>query len=92
MKILKPVSTETLPGSWARADYSPILAKLSTLQRGLALPVECDDNKKAQNLQYWVYQVLNRDSVYDSKWSAVRRKNTVFITRAEHIPNDKRIA
>jgi hypothetical protein len=92
MKILKPVDVEHTPGGHNRADYGPILAKLSTLAKGFALPVECDDNKKAQNLQFWVYRVLNQENTYGSKWSAVRRKNTVFITRAEHIPNDKRIA
>jgi hypothetical protein len=90
MKILKPVKTEEL--SWHRADYSPILEQLSTLPQGLALPIECGDKKKAINLQFWVFRELNRNYAYGSKWSAVRRKTTVFISRAEHIPNEKRIA
>jgi hypothetical protein len=89
MKILKPVNKTEIT---YKADYSPILAKLSTLNPGHALPVECDDTKSAMKLQLWVFQVLNRNNVYGSKWSAVRRKNTIFISRAEHIANEKRSA
>jgi hypothetical protein len=89
MKILRPVNTTEIT---YKADYSEILAKLTTLSPGLALPVECDDQRAAMKLQLWVFQILNRKNVYGSKWSAVRRKNTVFISRAEHIPNEKRTA
>lgn len=90
MKILEQVNAASI-SSWARTDYSPVRDKLSTLKPGYAMPVACDTLKEAQNLQYWVYRELNMGMVYGSKWSAVRRKLTVFITRAEHIPNEKRL-
>ena len=70
------------------ADYSPVLMQLATLPNGLALPIECVSQKEAMNLQLWVFHTLNKTNMYGSKWATVRRKTTVFISRAESVENE----
>jgi len=92
MKILKPVNKAEISGRGKHSDYSPILEQLSTLPSGLALPIECASTKEAMNLQYWCFRVLNPQSMYGSKWATVRRKTTVFISRAEEIQPERKLA
>ena len=86
VKINDAINATEIP-NWRnrQTKYLLLIEKLKTLPDGLALPVECEDIREAQNCQYALFGFQNKKDgpLHGEKYTVARRKNMVYITRAQ---------
>lgn len=83
MKVLEPISPESVPKLGSRGPVSPFeeLFQQARSLDGLALPVECDNIKQAQRLAYSCHVRRGRGQVLGLR--AAQRGKTVFLYKRD---------